>query len=216
MKITIVYDNELFAHFLKKDWGFSAVIEKKILFDTGANGKILLHNMKKLHISPKEIEIVVLSHQHWDHIKGLSDLLKINKNLTIYLLKSFSLPYKNQISDSAKMIEITKPTQIDENIYTTGELGKKIKEQSLVLKTDNGVILVTGCSHCGVNEILKAGEEFGKIYGILGGMHVFNNFEILKDLQLISPMHCTSYNKEIKKLYPNSYVRGGVGKVFEV
>ena len=97
MKITIVYDNDLFGYFLKSDWGFSALIDKKILFDTGADGKLLLENMKKLHINPKKIEIVILSHQHWDHINGLSDLLSVNKNLTVYLLKSFS------ISDSSRV-----------------------------------------------------------------------------------------------------------------
>jgi len=64
MKITIVYDNTAFRKGLQADWGFSALIEvkgRKILFDTGANGRILLSNMEKLEIDPKEIEDVFIS-----------------------------------------------------------------------------------------------------------------------------------------------------------
>jgi len=64
MKITIVYDNTAFRKDLQADWGFSALIEvkgRKILFDTGANGRILLSNMEKLEIDPKEIEDVFIS-----------------------------------------------------------------------------------------------------------------------------------------------------------
>jgi len=56
MKITIIYDNEVSEEGLEADWGFSCLVEvygKKILFDTGADGSILLGNMEKLDIDPK-------------------------------------------------------------------------------------------------------------------------------------------------------------------
>ena len=74
MKITIIYDNTSSRPDLKADWGFSALVEvkgKKILFDTGTNGKILLSNMGKLEINPEEIEDIFISHLHWDHTGGL-------------------------------------------------------------------------------------------------------------------------------------------------
>ena len=55
MKATIIYDNTAFRKDLRADWGFSALIEtngKKILFDTGGSGSILLSNMTKLEIPP--------------------------------------------------------------------------------------------------------------------------------------------------------------------
>jgi len=56
VKITIVYDNKVWKEGLEADWGFSCLVEdekaQKILFDTGANGRILLSNMKKLDIDP--------------------------------------------------------------------------------------------------------------------------------------------------------------------
>ena len=74
MKITIVYDNEVKQPELKADWGFSCLIEVQdtpaVLFDTGADGSILLHNMSELGIDPNAIGIVVISHPHQDHISG--------------------------------------------------------------------------------------------------------------------------------------------------
>jgi len=61
MKITIIFDNTAYDPTLQASWGFSALIEineKKILFDTGDNGNILLSNMKKLHIDPADIDEV--------------------------------------------------------------------------------------------------------------------------------------------------------------
>ena len=80
MKITIVYDNEACKEGLKADWGFSCLVEahgKRMLFDTGANGRILLENMEKLHIDPATIEEVFISHIHRDHTGGLAELLKL-------------------------------------------------------------------------------------------------------------------------------------------
>jgi len=67
MKLTIVYDNEVYKKDmdLKSDWGFACLIETKhdtILFDTGANGEILLSNMNKLNINPRDIKKIVISH----------------------------------------------------------------------------------------------------------------------------------------------------------
>jgi len=48
----------------------------KVLFDTGTNGKTLLHNMKLAGVNPHAIEVLVLSHGHYDHTGGLRVLLK--------------------------------------------------------------------------------------------------------------------------------------------
>ena len=216
MIIKILYDNELFESSLKSDWGFSALIDDKILFDTGADGKILLKNMNKLNIDTRKIEKIILSHQHYDHTNGIFSLLKINKNLTIYLLKSFTISFKTELGKNANVIEVNKPLKITENIFTTGEIGNTIKEQSLILTTKNGVVLITGCSHSGIDNILNSGKEKGNIYGIIGGMHNFKDYKLLKNLKIISPLHCTSHKEAIKDLYPKSFVLGGVGKEFEV
>ncbi len=78
LSITVSYDNNPYKERLTTAWGFSCVIrgtEKTILFDTGGNGSILLTNMEKLGINPKEVDLVVLSHIHGDHVGGLASFL---------------------------------------------------------------------------------------------------------------------------------------------
>lgn len=69
MKIIILYDNTIYNEDLQADWRFSCLIElsenKRILFDTGACGYILIENMEKLNISPKTIDVIYISHNHF-------------------------------------------------------------------------------------------------------------------------------------------------------
>ena len=200
MKITVVYDNEAKPN-LKSDWGFSCLIEnkKRILFDTGADSAILLYNMKQLDIDPKTINIIILSHNHFDHVGGLDGFLKINKKVKIYYPENFS-----------------KPTQIYENIFSTGALGTFIKEQSLILKTNKGIIIIVGCSHPGLENIIDKAKQFGKIYGIIGGFHGFNKFNALKGIELIAPCHCTQFKQEIKQKYPKQFKEIKAGSVINL
>jgi len=215
MKITVVYDNEVLKKGLMAGWGFSCLIDNDILFDTGGDGVVLLHNMEKLAIDPSNIKSVVLSHGHGDHTSGLSELLEVNPNLTVYALASFSRWLKNEIPAKTRLVEVRGPTQIRKEIYTTGELGAYTKEQSLICLDKRGAFVITGCSHPGVRSILNTASKFGKIYGIVGGFHGFSDFDVLKGIRLISPCHCTAYKKELARAFPKQYVRCGAGLVVE-
>ena len=213
MKLTIVYDNEVQKPGLIADWGFSCLIEApdtpKILFDTGDDSSILLHNMKKLNIEPKDIGIVVISHPHHDHTGGLKDIVAANRDAELYLPQSF------QGKISAKRITIIKePFEISPGIFTTGEL--KGTEQSLAINTDKGLLLVVGCSHPGVGNILDAAARFGQVYGIVGGLHGFRQFDKLNPLSLICPCHCTQYKSKIKHLFPDRCLPCGAGLILEL
>ena len=111
------------------------------------------------------------------------------------------------------VIKVDKPSQLHENIFSTGTVEEV--EQSLVIKLDKGVAIVVGCSHSGVNNILSVASEFGKPSAIIGGLHGFNEFELIKELELICPTHCTQFKSRIKSLYPDKYVEGGIGKIIE-
>ena len=215
MKITILYDNNVLKKGLKSGWGFSCLIGKDILFDTGDNGPALLYNMKKLGIDPHDINILVLSHGHWDHIGGLSELLKENQDIFIYALKSFSRGLKDRIPAKTRLIGIEGPTCIRKNIHTTGKLGIFTKEQSLVYLDKRGVFVITGCSHPGLDKIINAASKFGKVYGVIGGFHGFNKFNALKYLKLMCPCHCTQHKEEIARKFPKQNIACGAGLVIE-
>jgi len=210
MNVTIVYDNTVYQRGLKSNWGFSCLVEveetPRILFDTGTNGSILLSNMQKLNIDPTTIDEVFISHPHFDHIGGLSDFLQVNREVKVYLPISCPKP-----SGAKEVVSIEQALQIHENISSTGELDGI--EQSMAVKTDKGIVVVAGCSHPRMAHILGAASQFGKIYGIIGGLHGFNEFDLFKDLGLICPTHCTQHKTEIKSLYPENFVDGGVGKI---
>ena len=211
MKVTIIYDNTTSRIDLQADWGFSALVEvkgRKILFDTGADGDILLSNMGKLKVNPEEIEDIFISHLHWDHTGGLYSFLQLNNKVKLWV-PSYFLKAKN----AREVIEVKKPKKLYEGIYSTGEL--EGIEQSLCIETEKGIVVIAGCSHPRMEHILKTASQFGKVYGIIGGLHG-NRPEILRDLELICATHCTQYKSETKSLYPEKYIEGGVGKIIEV
>jgi 7,8-dihydropterin-6-yl-methyl-4-(beta-D-ribofuranosyl)aminobenzene 5'-phosphate synthase len=213
MKITIIYDNVAWEPDLQADWGFACLVEgadrQPLLFDTGAKGQILLHNLEKLGLNPATFAQIFISHGHWDHIGGLPDLLELNREATVYLPASCPQP-----AGAGRMVGIQGPYQISPHFWSTGELASG--EQSLVVKSSQGLVVICGCSHPGVGAILRAASQFGRVSALVGGLHGFKEFELLADLDLICPCHCTQYKSEIMRLYPETTVEGGAGKVLEI
>lgn len=225
MKIAIVYDNKIKKGIkvkgLKASWGFACIIEtdkKIILFDTGWDGDVLTHNMQLLGFNPKSIDIIVISHNHWDHAGGIPTILNLNPIAKTYIPDSFSKRLKGEIKKRTKMNLVRGPIEIYPNIYTTGELdvprGKTsapIKEQSLVLYTAKGLLIITGCAHPGINNILNSVKHLGNIYGLIGGFHDFKEYDLLQEIELIVPTHCTENKRKIISLFSKSCMEGGVG-----
>ena len=144
--------------------GLSYILEfedKKVLFDTGDQGFVLMHNMKLLNIDPKSIDCVILSHGHWDHTFGIESLMnargdasvldiiahpnsfkkrRIAKRWTRFttLLKyrSYNLGFpklSNKILEKLNFIEIIEPHKINNFLNTTGEISEWKEKPS---KTD--------------------------------------------------------------------------------
>ena len=151
MKITIVYDNEVKEERLRAGWGFSAFIESgkmpRILFDTGADSPALLHNMKELNLDSESVEIIIISHAHGDHTGGFSEILEVNKNAELFLPSSFRRAFSGR-----RVTMVKDAMQICENVFSTGEL--EGIEQSLALRTEKGIFVVTGYAHPAMRNIL--------------------------------------------------------------
>ncbi|MDK2891657.1 MBL fold metallo-hydrolase [Methanohalophilus sp.] len=206
-KITVVDDNKTNGK-LNNGWGFSCLVEQgsnKVLFDTGWDGQALLENLEILGINPKTIDILVLSHQHWDHVGGVPHMLHAAGNLKVYVPSSFSPNLKKEISIHAEVAEVTNACEIIQGIYSSGELGEKTPEQSLIIKGKSGIFVITGCAHPGLSPILEVASSFGKIVGVLGGLHSLDEIQLLENMKYIAAGHCTRRIEDLKSLYGNRY-----------
>lgn len=228
--LTTVYDNYAVIPRFATGGGFSCVAhvgENKLLFDTGGDSPNLLANMEIFDIDPTAIDIVVLSHNHQGHNSGLAGLLAVNNNVKVYIPKSFPDSVREAINAAgAEFVDVAGPMEICENVHTTGEMGDKIIEQSLIFDSDYGLLVTTGCAHTGIVDILKRIKEImGKeILLAIGGFHLTDKNETelmgtIKELhklvEMIGPSHCSGdLSRELfKREYGKDYIHGGVGNV---
>lgn len=233
--ITVIYDNNPFLKGLQTDWGFACLVEvgkTKLLFDTGDNGDILLNNMEKLKIDPQIIDLVFLSHFHHDHTGGLSAFLKKNSNVTICYPNSFPAQLVEEIKKSGtKSIPVSSFQEIQTNIFSLGELGSAIPEQSLAIRTAKGIVVITGCAHPGIVHILEKAKTLfpdESIYLALGGFHLHNQNEkdiskkvnemIKMEIISVGPCHCSGdlARNIFKEVYKENLIELGVGKVINI
>lgn len=233
IKVTILYDNYIHTDGTKSDWGFSCLIEgteKTILFDAGTKGDILIHNMHQLNVDPKKVDLVVISHEHGDHTGGLPAFFRENSSVTVYHPVSCSEKFIQTVEDAgAKAVPVMgKPVKLCGGVYSTGEMkGGPIEEQSLILETSQGLIVITGCSHQGiVNIVAKAKSMFDKNIDIVfGGFHLLQHSDKAVDkiiaqfkeqgVAKCGATHCTG-DRQIglfEKAYGSNFVKMGVGRV---
>jgi len=232
-RLTILYDNNAYDYRLKSSWGFSCLLEiegKTVLFDTGGDEKILLDNMRVLNKDPNTIDRIVLSHIHGDHTAGLWSLLRKKSTLKVYIPASFPQEFEQRAKKyGAEVVRVDTSLEIHRGVYSTGEMDHGIKEQSLIINTPKGSILITGCAHPGiVNIIENAGKIAGKnIDTAIGGWHLSSAGEqeikgILEafrrmGIQRVAPCHCTGDRAMamFKSEYGESFVKIGVGSIID-
>lgn len=230
LRITILYDNVVHDVRLRSSWGFAALIEfggHTLLFDTGGDEPTLSYNMEFMGVDPGIIEAVVLSHIHGDHVGGIGFLRTSGIQPPVYVPPSFPRDFREDVGAVTEVVDVTSGQEFFPGIYTTGELLPG-QEQSLVIRTEAGLVVVTGCAHPGIVEIVtKAKELFDEpVLLVLGGFHLgqtSNNQvrEIIADfrrlgVQQVSPSHCTGAGAMalFANSYGDDYIEGGLGYVF--
>jgi 7,8-dihydropterin-6-yl-methyl-4-(beta-D-ribofuranosyl)aminobenzene 5'-phosphate synthase len=233
LTITVVYDNHSFDRRLKTAWGYAALVEYRgntLLFDTGGDGPTLLNNMRILGIDPVRIQSLAISHNHCDHTGGLKGLLKVGRHPTVYLLPSFPSRFKRRTGRKTEIIEVTAGQSFATGLYTTGEMHNRIEEQSLVIQTGRGLVIVTGCAHPGIVKIIQRAKELfdAPVHLVMGGFHLRSKSEIemtaiLADFRRlgvgkVAPSHCTG-DRSISmfaELYGEECIQSGAGKIIHV
>jgi len=234
VKITVIYDNYVYQEGLQADWGFSCLIqgtEKTILFDTGTKSDLFMQNLDALKIDPKSVDTIVISHEHGDHTGGLFAFLEKNPDPPVFVPASFSEHFVGQAeSAGASVHRVQHPLKLCGRVVLSGELGDRIKEQSLAIDTEKGLVIVCGCSHPGVIHIIEHFKKTlnRKVYMVVGGFHLMRKtkpemetiISRMKELGVkkCGATHCTgdAQIEQFKEAFGKDYVPMGVGRVIEL
>jgi 7,8-dihydropterin-6-yl-methyl-4-(beta-D-ribofuranosyl)aminobenzene 5'-phosphate synthase len=142
--ICVVNDTVEIGSNLKSEHGLSFWIQTEhatVLLDTGQTPGVLSHNFKVLDLLPQDIDMLALSHAHYDHTGGLEAILSSNKKLTLiahpdifrprYSLRqgeyrSIGLAYEQfSLSQRVKLNLSDAPTEIVPNLWTTGDISER-------------------------------------------------------------------------------------------
>ncbi len=232
MEITIVFDNYHYNPNLTSLWGFSAFLQlpnQTILFDTGSNGHVLLKNIQTLGLNVKDIDTLFISHPHWDHIGGVDSVIEQNPNLHIFAPDSLSKHLLNDLRNQVQDLTVIgyQATRLFDHVYSTGVMDKDlIGEQSMIIDTKEGLIVITGCAHPGIVNIARKARQIldKEILLLMGGFHLLNDNsaaiqQVIQSLQnaavkYVCPTHCSGdLAKEMfKESFKEKYIGGGVGK----
>jgi len=212
------------------------LIGDDVLFDTFGDPGVLLRNLRKFNFDTAKIRNIVLSHDDWDHISGLWHLIQNRNDITVYICPNFKQEIKERIASSGvKIIEAKEATQIKENIYSTGQLygeskGEKCYEQSLAIKTTQGLAVICGCAHPGIVDIVRNVNEAYRenAYMLIGGFHLKDNTKetnkrIVNELKecgvrKVAPVHCTGKQalKIMRRVFGDGFTEIKEGGILEL
>lgn len=125
--------------FLELDYGKETM---KMLLDTGAGSEVLLHNADALHIDLSHLDLICLSHGHYDHTGGLMGILERSGRKICVLahpeifaptlkmqpfLKFIGTPFSEEEAEAAGaiMLQCRGPVAIAPDVMTTGEVARQ-------------------------------------------------------------------------------------------
>lgn len=237
MEIKILFNDKAINNNFLIGWGLSLLINGHILFDTGEKADYLIRNIPEMNIDLSKIGSVIISHDHWDHTGGLWEILKLRRGIQVYACPHFGPEFKNRVRDLAgNLIEVKGFSEIIKNVFVTGEIagiykGIFLPEQAVVIKTEKGLSVITGCAHPGIPKILHAVKERfpdERFYLTFGGFHLKDSDKRLinmmvehfkeMDVEKVGPMHCTGEDAEaiFKKIYKDKCISIKAGQTISV
>lgn len=223
MKITILCENASSDVGCLAEWGFSSFIQTKnvnLLFDTGYS-EVYKHNAKKTGIELEKTDFIILSHYHRDHTGGLQfHNFKSRKKVIIHpdILEKLPRDKSEKIKNDFKIISSKEPLEFSQNIFYLGEVPRcndfekgsfkedqMLDDSAIAIKTDKGIVVITGCSHSGICNICEYAKKITKqkLYAVIGGFHLFEadqsaingTIEYFKSEKpsYLLPMHCVDF-----------------------
>jgi len=165
MKIITLVENTTSDENLTPKHGLCLYIEannKKILFDTGPD-QTLIENARKLDVNLSEVDLVFISHGHYDHGGGIPAFQKINQKARIILSQSAMNPFYTTLSfnkyiglpaneiNTNQFEFITQDKQIDDHIHVFARFNKTgfipVGNQSLKTRNSQGKMTEDDFSH---------------------------------------------------------------------
>ena len=186
MKLVTLMENTTACDNLRCEHGLSLYLETgdhKILFDAGQSSAFA-ENAEKLGVDLREVDFAVLSHGHYDHGGGLEEFLKINNTAPVYISSHAFEPHYSangyigldlQLQGKEQLRSVAEETALAEGITlyqldvvpadTAGlemeEQGQRKPddfrhEQYLLVEEGGKRILISGCSHKGILQIMEA------------------------------------------------------------
>ncbi len=142
MKITTLVENTVYRASLRAEHGVAMLIEadgRRILFDTGQSGEVLLENSNAMGIDLRTVDALVLSHGHYDHTGGIRALSALITSVDTYghsdlfnnkwaktrdTERYIGIPVSRQaMSAWGFRLRLSKePEQVSASVRTTGEI----------------------------------------------------------------------------------------------
>jgi len=234
--ITVLYDNYAFAPGLQTDWGFACLVQgtdKTILFDTGTNPAVFLGNLKTLKVDPSVVDLIFISHDHGDHTGGLAEFLKLQNKVSVWLPGSVRADIAKAYDElvlktGAEVVRKKEPAEVCPGVRSTGDLTGIALEQALIIDTAEGAVVITGCAHPGILNILRRARQVTdrEIALVLGGFHLLQTpepelrtiiraFKEELGVKKVAATHCTgdAAIALFKEAYGADFIPVGAGKV---
>lgn len=238
IKITTIVDNDVWKEGLASSWGLSFYVEAfsddekhSVLMDTSGSFETFFNNASRLDLNPSLIEAILISHWHGDHCGALSQVLSLLKPQTpVYVPSEKSFGIREIRRAGGVPVICREPIEFIDGVMSTGRVSNGLSEHSLLVNVkEKGLVVLTGCSHPGLVNVLRSAQKVSgleKIYAVIGGFHISSINEGLKigeflrklNVRLVSPCHCTSDDAKqgIAEIMGEKYVKNGSGKTISI